>query len=260
MDLRMNAEIDDRMEIIAILPARYASTRFPGKPLADIAGKSMIRRVYEQVQRSALVSRVMVATDDERIVEAVKAFGGIVHMTPVDIHSGSDRIALVAQSANADIVVNVQGDEPLIDPQLIDQTIQALLDNPSAVVSTAVKRITDYNEIVNPNIVKAVLDKNGMALYFSRAPIPHVRDAKNEHGWVGGTALYKHFGIYCYRAAFLRQFSQLPPTPLEQAEKLEQLRILEHGYKIACVVTEYESFAVDTPDDLQKVTERIGKK
>lgn len=247
------------MNVLAVIPARYASTRLPGKPLADIAGKSMVRRVYEQTRKARLVSDVVVATDDRRIADEVMRFGGTARMTPEEIRSGSDRIALVARGASAEIVVNVQGDEPLIDPALIDQTVQTLLERPEAVVATAVKRIADPADLTNPNVVKAVLDRNGFALYFSRSAVPFLRDAQPGVYPAGGALYYKHFGIYVYRADFLQTFAGLEPTPLEQAEKLEQLRILEHGYRIACAVTEYESFPVDTPEDLRAVTERVHR-
>lgn len=248
------------MKTIAIIPARYASTRLPGKPLANINGKPMIQHVYEQAKKSTLVHDVIVATDDARIFYAVTSFGGKAEITPQDILSGSDRIALVAKHTNADIIVNVQGDEPLIDPKLIDQTIQTLIDDPNAVVSTAVKPTQLHQDVFNPNIVKAALDKNNYALYFSRSPIPHVRDAKKDREWFNGTVFYKHFGIYVYRAEFLQRYTTLPQTPLERAEKLEQLRILEHGYKIKCVVTDYESLPVDTPEDLNKVILYLNQK
>jgi 3-deoxy-manno-octulosonate cytidylyltransferase (CMP-KDO synthetase) len=217
----------------------------------------MVQRVYEQAKRSSLLTTVVVATDDERIEKAVRDFGGNVQMTPVDIQSGSDRIALVARDLQADIVVNIQGDEPLIDPKLIDQTVRALMEDRTAVVATAVKRTSSHQDIFNPNVVKAVLDKDRYALYFSRSPIPHVRDAKRDEDWFSGTVFYKHFGIYVYRADFLQHYTTLAPTLLETAEKLEQLRILENGYKVKCVVTEYESQPVDTPEDLQKVIQII---
>lgn len=217
----------------------------------------MVQRVYEQAKRSSLLTTVVVATDDERIEKAVRDFGGNVQMTPVDIQSGSDRIALVARDLQADIVVNIQGDEPLIDPKLIDQTVRALMEDRTAVVATAVKRTSSHQDIFNPNVVKAVLDKDRYALYFSRSPIPHVRDAKRDEDWFSGTVFYKHFGIYVYRADFLQHYTTLAPTLLETAEKLEQLRILENGYKVKCVVTEYESQPVDTPEDLQKVIQLI---
>jgi len=241
------------MNIIAIIPSRYASTRLPAKPLADICGKPMVQHVVEQAKRSVLITDVIVATDDERIAAAVRAFGGSVVMTPEEIQSGSDRIAFVAKEMHADIVVNIQGDEPLIDPLLIDQTIRALLDDPKAVVATAVKPTSSHQDVFNPNVVKVALDANGYALYFSRSPVPYVRDAHKDEEWFKGTVFYKHFGIYVYRAPFLQLYTTLPQTPLEIAEKLEQLRILEHGHTIKCVVTEYESHPVDTPEDLLKV-------
>lgn len=241
------------MKIIGIIPSRYASTRLPGKPLVDICGKPMVQRVYEQAKRSTLLTDIIIATDDERIESVVRSFGGNVQMTPTDIQSGSDRIALVGKKFNADIVVNIQGDEPLIDPKLIDQTIRLLIDDGSASVGTAVKKTTTHQDVFNPNIVKVVLDNNNYALYFSRSPIPHIRDAKKDEEWFSGTLFYKHFGIYVYRADFLQQYTTLKQSPLEIAEKLEQLRILENGYKIKCAVTEYESIPVDTPEDLEKV-------
>lgn len=241
------------MKIVGIIPSRYASTRLPAKPLVDICGKPMVQRVYEQAKKSALLTDVIVATDDERIESAVKTFGGKVVMTPADIHSGSDRIALAAKNMAADIVVNIQGDEPLIDPQLIDQTIQALIDDEAVVVGTAVKKISSQNDIFNPSVVKVVLDKNNYALYFSRSPIPHVRDARNENEWLTQATVYKHFGIYVYRADFLQHYTTMPQSPLEIAEKLEQLRVLENGYRIKCVITEYESLPVDTQEDLEKI-------
>jgi 3-deoxy-manno-octulosonate cytidylyltransferase (CMP-KDO synthetase) len=247
------------VNIIGIIPSRYASTRLPAKPLVDICGKTMVQRVYEQAMKSSLLTNVVVATDDARIETAVRQFGGNVQMTPVDIQSGSDRIALVAKDLQADIVVNIQGDEPLIDPLLIDQTVRALMEDKSAVVATAVKRTSSHQDIFNPNVVKVVLDKDRYALYFSRSPIPHVRDAKRDEDWFTGTVFYKHFGIYVYRSDFLQHYTTLEPSLLETAEKLEQLRILENGYRIKCVVTEYESQPVDTPEDLHKVIQIIQR-
>ncbi len=247
------------MNIIGIIPSRYASTRLPAKPLVDICGKPMIQRVYEQAQQSKLLTTIVVATDDERIESVVKLFGGTVQMTPADIQNGSDRIALVAKNYNADIVVNIQGDEPMIDPKLIDQTIQLLMDDTNAVVGTAVKKISTSQDVFNPNVVKVTLDKNNYALYFSRSPIPHFRDAKKGDDWFAGTTFYKHFGIYVYRAEFLQKYTTLKQSPLETAEKLEQLRILENGYNIKCTITEYESLPVDTPEDLEMVIKLISQ-
>ena len=241
------------MKIIAIIPSRYGSTRLAAKSLADIHGKPMVQHVYERARQSRFITDVFVATDDERIESAVKKFGGNVVMTSPDIQSGSDRIAAAARSITADIVVNVQGDEPLIEPRMIDQTIQLLLDDSSALVGTAIKKISSSEELLNPSVVKVVLDKNFYGLYFSRSAVPHVRDVADATEWLKHTIFYKHFGMYVYRADFLQKFSTFAPTPLELSEKLEQLRILENGYRIKCVVTEYDSVPVDTQEDLDNV-------
>ena len=245
------------MKIVGIIPARYASERLPAKPLAEIQGKPMIQHVYERARETKLLTDVIVATDDARIEAAVKHFGGKAAMTPADIRSGSDRIALVAKSIDADIVVNVQGDEPLIDPRLIDETVQVLIDDDRAVVGTAVKRITSLDDLLTPNIVKVVLDKNNYALYFTRSLVPFVRESADVTDWLKDAVFYKHFGLYVYRSAFLQEYSLLKPTPLEQAEKLEQLRILEHGYRIKAAVTSYDSIPVDTQEDLERVRKKL---
>ncbi len=248
------------MNIIGIIPSRYGSTRLPAKSLADLHGKPMVQHVYERALESRLLTSVIVATDDARIESAVAGFGGTSVMTPVEIQSGSDRIAYAARSIDADIVVNIQGDEPLIDPAMIDRTIQLLIDDATAMVGTAVKVIVSPDDVMNPNVVKAVLDANMFALYFSRSPIPHVRDAGGEAGWPAHARFYKHLGLYVYRAEFLQQFSQFAPTPLERAEKLEQLRILEHGYRIKCALTDTDSIAVDTLEDLEKVRSEMTRR
>jgi 3-deoxy-manno-octulosonate cytidylyltransferase (CMP-KDO synthetase) len=241
------------MNIVGIIPSRYASTRLPAKSLADICGKPMIRHVYEQAKKSRLLNDVIVATDDVRIETAVKAFGGHVVMTSADIHSGSDRIAVVAKDLDPDIVVNIQGDEPLIEPLLIDRTIQDLIDDNEAVVSTPIKKISLIKDIFNTNVVKVVFDRRHYALYFSRAPIPLARDARSDNDWLNHSTYYKHFGLYVYRADFLQKFTTLAPSILEQTEKLEQLRLLENGYRIKCTVTEFDSYPVDTAEDLEQV-------
>jgi 3-deoxy-manno-octulosonate cytidylyltransferase (CMP-KDO synthetase) len=232
--------------VVAIIPARYGSTRLPGKALIDIEGKTLIRRVYERVKKSKLVSRVVVATDDPRIADEIALFCGDTIMTSSGHRSGTDRVAEAARKIGGDIIVNVQGDEPLIDPRLIDHAIQKILDDNEISCSTAASPITDENVYNDPNAVKVVLDLKKRALYFSRSPLPFYRD----RGFGGA---YLHAGIYCFRRDFLEQYSSLEPTPLEQAEKLEQLRILEHGYSIGVVVTEYVSIGVDTSEDLEKV-------
>ena len=240
--------------IVAIIPARYGSARLPGKPLIDLCGKPMIQRVYERAKQAKLVNEVIVATDDARIVDAVKRFGGKAVMTPTDLRSGSDRVAFVAKDLpDASIIVNVQGDEPLIEPAMIDEAIQPLIDDTGLLVGTLLKRIDSAEELSNPTIVKAVLDKNRFALYFSRAPIPFNRDG---HGFEG---FYKHIGLYVYRRSFLLKFASLQESALERVEKLEQLRILEHGYKIKAAITSYDSVPVDTPEDVERVKTLLKK-
>ena len=237
------------MTVNVILPARYHSTRFKGKPLAMILDKPMIRHVYERAAAAKGVDRVVVATDDQRIFDAVAGFGGEAIMTRSDHPSGTDRLAEAAEImglAGGDIVVNVQGDQPAFDPCQIREVVQPLLDDPDLEMSTPVIRTADPLEIVNPNHVKAVFDENHLALYFSRAPIPWPREGDR-------SLYYKHIGIYCYRAAFLRTFVALPPGRLEMVEMLEQLRALEHGYRIKVVITELDSPEVNLPADLAKV-------
>ena len=245
------------MKILAIIPSRYASQRLPAKSLADIHGKPMVQHVYERAKQSQLLTEVIVATDDARIESAVKKFGGRAVMTPATLQSGSDRIAFAARSIEADIVVNVQGDEPLIDPKVIDQAVQLLLDDETAVVGTAVNKISSLDDLLTPSVVKVVLDKNHYALYFTRSLVPFVRDSAEVTQWLKHAVFYKHFGIYAYRSAFLQVFTSLAPTPLEQTEKLEQLRILENGYRIKAAITELDSIPVDTQEDLEKVRKRI---
>ncbi len=239
--------------VAAIIPARFGSTRLPAKPLADICGKPMIQRVCEQVSKSPVINRVIVATDDMRIATVVEDFGGEVIMTSVDIQSGSDRCAAVAKQIEADIIVNVQGDEPLISPVMIDEAVQPFLQDPMITMGTVVRQITNEEDLKNPSVVKAVLDLHGNALYFTRSVVPYIRDNESGENWVTQHAFYKHFGLYVYKKNFLLTYTQLKPTPLEKAERLEQLRVLEYGYKIHCVITNEESIAVDTPDDLERV-------
>lgn len=238
-------------QILTVIPARYASTRFPGKPLAMIAGKSMIQRVWERCTATAHPGRIVVATDDERIRDAVRAFGGEVRMTPPELDSGTARVAWVAEQEHADIYVNVQGDEPLLPPSTVDAAVTALLAHPAADIATACCPLTDVEGISSPNTVKLVTDAAGFALYFSRAPIPHQRDAGNA---IGGTGVYrKHIGLYVYRREALLRFPSLPPSALEQTEKLEQLRALEHGMRIAVAEVPSDTQAVDVPEDIARV-------
>ena len=240
-------------QVVAIIPARYDATRLPGKPLADIAGRPMIEHVYRRAAAARGVDAVVVATDDARIAAAVRAFGGIAMMTGSAHRTGTDRIAEVAANLSCEIVVNVQGDEPLVEPEMIDAIIAPLAADPMLEMSTACVAITDRSEYTNPNVVKVVKDRAGRALYFSRAPVPHVRDLRLDPP----PTTYKHLGLYGYRRTFLLKFATLPQTPLEQAESLEQLRALEHGYRIHTVETKHDSIGVDTPDDLERVRRHL---
>jgi 3-deoxy-manno-octulosonate cytidylyltransferase (CMP-KDO synthetase) len=240
------------MQTAAIIPSRYASTRLPGKPLIDIAGKPMIQRVCEAASRARLVDRVIVATDDRRIFEAVQRFGGEVVLTSAHHRSGTDRIAEVAEHLPCDIVVNLQGDEPLMAPGLIDQVVRVVRDNPDIYMASAQTPIRRSEDRSNPNSVKVVTDRNDFALYFSRSPIPCCASA-NEAESMG----FRHIGIYVYRKEFLMRLVALEPSPLEQQERLEQLRVLENGYRIRLVTTDYDSPGVDTPEDLEKVRKRL---
>jgi 3-deoxy-manno-octulosonate cytidylyltransferase (CMP-KDO synthetase) len=244
--------------VVAVIPARYASSRLPGKPLADINGKPMIQHVVERARLARLVNDVIVATDDERIAHAVCAFGGTAVMTPVDCRSGSDRIALVAQDLpSTDVIVNVQGDEPVIPPAMIDEAVAPLLMDASLPVGTLVTRLQTTGELFDPNTVKVLLDRHGRCLYFSRSPVPFGRDITPAE-LLERYPVYRHIGMYVYRRDFLMRYAALEQTPLEQAEKLEQLRILEHGYSLHATVTAHESIAVDTPADLERVRAMIN--
>ena len=249
------------MKIVAVIPARYGSTRFEGKPLADILGKPMIQHVYEGVCQSKLIDEVIVATDDQRIFEAVQGFGGRGMMTSPDHITGTDRVAEVARKLSSEIIVNVQGDEPLIKGSFIDKAIRPLLDDNTILMSTLMTRVVEVKDWLNPHIVKVVVNKNGFALYFSRSPIPFPRDLNVEKllsspfGKKEGLPkqVFKHIGVYVYRRKFLFQYSKMKPTPLEKLEKLEQLRALENGYCIKITHVDYKPICVDTPEDIQKV-------
>jgi len=238
------------MNVVCIIPSRYESSRFPGKPLADLCGKPMIQHVYERVLRSPVVSRAVVATDDERIFRAVADFGGRAVMTAAVHRSGTDRLNEAAAALSLDdddIVVNVQGDQPLFEPVQIDEVVGPLREDPAIPMSTLIYRIVRDEEITHPHAVKTVFDHAGFALYFSRATVPYVRDPGKR------AAYYKHHGIYAYRRHFLQTFSRLPEGELERLESLEQLRALEYGYKIKVIVTAHDSVEVDTPQELARV-------
>ncbi len=243
------------MKILAVIPARYGSSRLPGKPLISIAGKPMIERVWERVRQASLVSRVIVATDDERIARAVKSFGGEAALTRADHRSGTERVAEVAVAhGDAEILVNVQGDMPLIEPGAIDAGIEAVLGDEEVRLGTLAAPISNPTEIMDPNVVKTVLDFDGNALYFSRAPIPWVRDRQ---GPVHARHL-KHLGLYVFRREALLEFATFPQGDLERIEGLEQLRWLENGYRIRVAETEYKSVEVDTPEDVKRVEQLLA--
>lgn len=240
-----------KADALAVIPARFASTRFPGKLIALLDGKPVVVHTYERTCQAKRVSDVVIAADDERVAEAVRPFGARVVMTRADHACGTDRIAEVAQNSTAEIIVNVQGDEPLIDPATINAAVAALVDHPEAPMSTVRRLITLPEKIQDPNIVKVVCDERGRALYFSRWPIPYVRDEADRRA--APPCHWQHVGLYAYRRDFLLRYTKMPQTPLERLEKLEQLRVLENGFPIMVVETQYDSVGVDTPEDLEEV-------
>lgn len=259
------------MRVVAVIPARYGSSRFPGKPLADICGKPMVQHVYERAKSATLVGEIMVATDDDRIAEAVRKFGGEVVLTSPDHRTGTERVAEVAGGREAEIIVNIQGDEPLIRGEIIDAAIEPLMSDESLHISTLKSPITRMSDWFNPNVVKVVTDREDFALYFSRSPIPFFRDA-----WVGDGRFpswdqmggderlppgpgYVHVGLYVYRRSLLLSVARMEPTPLERAEGLEQLRLMENGYRIKVVPVDYRPVGVDTPADLEEVREKLER-
>jgi len=252
--------------VVAIIPARYASTRLPGKPLLEIAGKPMILHVVERALAARSVARVLVATDDERVAEAVRGAGREAVLTRADHRSGSDRLAEAAANVDAEIVVNLQGDEPFVSPLTIERAVAALISDEAAQVSTACEEIESADDVLNPGVVKVVTDERGYALYFSRSPVPFPRDAALHHGSLQAAlandptllkGFRKHTGLYVYRRAFLLEYARWPQTPLERAESLEQLRILERGARIKVVEAASSSIGVDTPEDLARVRAMI---
>lgn len=249
-----------KKSIIGIIPARYASTRFPGKPLVDIAGKSMIQRVYEQSKKCAALADVIVATDDNRIREAVESFGGKICMTASSHPSGTDRCAEVVSLMNleADAVVNIQGDEPFIDPKQIELVCKCFDDHRTE-LATLIKKITASEVLFNPNSPKVIVNSDQFAIYFSRQAIPFIRGI-DPSLWISQHTFYQHIGIYGYRVDVLRQITKLAPSSLEKAESLEQLRWLEHGFKIKTAITTGDTVAIDTPEDLDKLIHTITSK
>ncbi len=262
------------MKALVVIPARYGSTRLPGKALVEIKGKPLIQHVYENACRSRLAEKTIVATDDERILVAVTASGGEAVMTSSSHPSGTDRIAEVVRGQPCDIVVNLQGDEPMIRPEMIDDVISILLEDERADMGTLVKPIDTVEEALNPNVVKAVIDRHGYAMYFSRSPIPYYRDlfamkparaSGSDHVFQFSCPDYnyrflKHIGIYSYRRDILLQLTDLPPSDLEIAERLEQLRALQHGFRIKVRETPYDTVGVDTSEDLELIKSLMERK
>ena len=241
------------MNILGVIPARYASTRFPGKPLVMINGLTMIERVYVQASKSSSIKKVIVATDDEKIVDAVKAFGGNVVITSATHRSGTDRCAevLEKEEGNWEVVINIQGDEPFIEPGQIDLLASCFSDT-SVQIATLIKKISNLTELSNPNTPKVIVDHHSNAIYFSRQAIPYIKGFPFEQ-WLDHSTFYKHIGIYAYRAETLNRLVKFPLGKLEKVESLEQLRWIENGFTIRTAITEVETSAIDTPEDLAKI-------
>jgi len=245
------------MANLGIIPARYASTRFPGKPLIDIDGKTMIQRVYEQACSASSLDQVVIATDDARIIAEITRFGGEYVITRADHQSGTDRCAEVAEKIKGfDVIINIQGDEPYIDPVQIN-LLSSCFEDPEVRLATLIKKIHDKEELFNHNIPKVVINSSEQAIYFSRHPIPYIRNSE-EDNWVTAHQFYKHIGIYGYTSDTLLQITRMLPSPLELAESLEQLRWIENGFKIQTKITALETIAVDTPEDLEKIIRLKG--
>jgi 3-deoxy-manno-octulosonate cytidylyltransferase (CMP-KDO synthetase) len=242
-------------EVVIVIPARFGSTRLPGKPLVSLAGKPMIERVYERAKLATLADRVMVATDDERIVKAVESFGGLARMTRPDHRTGTERVAEVAAHEKGDVFVNVQGDEPLLDPGAVDAAVNALLEEPAAAIATVATAIKTPADIMDPNVVKTVLDFDNNGLYFSRAPIPWVRDTTSKMQ----VRHLKHLGLYAFQRDALLEYPTLPQGELERIEQLEQLRWLENGWKIRVAEVEHDAVSVDVPEDVARVEKLLQK-
>ncbi|HEX9204304.1 MAG TPA: 3-deoxy-manno-octulosonate cytidylyltransferase [Candidatus Deferrimicrobiaceae bacterium] len=245
------------LRVAVVIPARYGATRLPGKPLAEIDGRPMIWYVWDKARRAETPARVVVATDDERIARAVRGFGGEAVMTSPDCPSGTDRVAEAARGMDEEVIVNLQGDEPMMHPSVIDAVAAPLVTDPAVLMSTAALLQDDPEEYGRPSVVKVVVDARGDALYFSRSPIPHYRDTSPRETGAGTGRYRKHLGIYGYRREFLFRVAALAPSSLEEAERLEQLRVLENGYRIRVVDVAHDSVGVDTPEDLKAVEGRL---
>jgi 3-deoxy-manno-octulosonate cytidylyltransferase (CMP-KDO synthetase) len=244
------------MKKIIVIPARYASTRLPGKPLIDIGGKPLLQWAYEGACRSKLADGVLIATDDERIKNAALTFGAEAIMTDPDLPSGTDRVFAAIQGRGDDLIINLQGDEPFIEPSIIDQLFSTM-EKEGVEMATLCCPLTEEREYRDPNTVKVALDSSGFALYFSRSPIPYLRTPNSE--LQTPNCLYKHIGIYAFTRSFLQRFVSMPKSPLEETESLEQLRVLENGYRIKAIVTDYNGFGIDTPEDLERARKLLAK-
>jgi 3-deoxy-manno-octulosonate cytidylyltransferase (CMP-KDO synthetase) len=241
------------MEIIGVIPARYSSSRFEGKVLADILGKPMVQHVWEHARQALLLEDLIIACDDERVANVAKEFGAKVVLTAKGHVSGTDRICEIVNAIDVRVVINIQGDEPLIHPVMIDSVAQTLLEDKSISMATLMTKIKDPDDIADPNVVKVVVDKNNFAMYFSRAPIPH----RAENSEVESPVYYKHIGLYGYTKDFLFTYKNIPISNLERLERLEQLRVLEEGYRIKVIETKYDTIGVDTPEDLERLKEYL---
>ena len=248
------------MAALGIIPARYASTRLPGKPLVDLGGQTMIQRVVAQARLAGL-ARVVVATDDQRILDHVLGFGGEAVLTRADHPSGTDRVweafELLGQPGEVGCIVNIQGDEPFIQPAQIDALVDLFAQNPPPAIATLIKPVLTEEELISPHLPKVVTDQRGRALYFSRHPLPYQRQHPS-HEWLAHHRYYRHLGLYAYQPTVLRQLTQLPPSPLELAESLEQLRWLEAGFFIQTAITELDAFGIDTPEDVVRARQRLA--
>jgi 3-deoxy-manno-octulosonate cytidylyltransferase (CMP-KDO synthetase) len=244
-----------KVRTLGVIPARFGAQRFPGKPLASIAGKTLVQRVFEQAAKAQRLDKVIVATENTRILEAVEAFGGDAMLTSPECATGTDRVAEVARAYDCDLVLNIQGDEPLMRPEMIDQLIEGMQSDPKCVMGTLARKLESAANLDNPNVVKVALARNGNALYFSRSRVPFVRDARSgdSQEWLKLARFYKHLGIYAFRREFLLKFVDLPQGELEKTEKLEQLRALENGFSIKVLITPHDSIGVDRPEDVELV-------
>ncbi len=247
------------MDVIGIIPARYASTRFEGKVLADLGGKPVIQHVYERAKQAKLLDDLIVACDDMRVKNTVLSFGGKAILTSTGQPTGTDRLTEAVNPLDVKIIINIQGDEPFVHSTMIDSLVLELQNNPKLGMATIIKKIEDEKELNDPNVVKVIVDKDGYALYFSRSPIPFVRDRTPEKPLIETHTFYKHIGMYGYTKDFLFTFKNLPKSKLEDAEKLEQLRALEHGYRIKTIITKFNTIGIDTREDLEKARTLLDK-